>query len=795
MPTAVENPLTSAPSRGVPRRRSGADKRRGRSRSPGAYLKSIVTKEKKVPTTEDTPSPPAPGGSKPLRRSRSSNDKRRGRSRSPGAYLKKKGKSLKGFFKANSEKTSARRLDASLSFKTSSKSMLPKAAPAAIEESPVVTPVAPAPAPKQERDDVVNGIEGNGVASLEGLNNVNSSKHAEEKKSEEVNDALERDDSSYSIKVDGVVSPEVAQILSSDSDAGEEKKSDDTENGRDIENVDINATTMPEKLFGELFRPDPEETMISNLVQIILLLMDPTTRRFELLQLEFDAAKAIVQDLLSQIPNSASEESLRDQKYDGICTIEGEEMTCSEKLRDFVEQNEGINSVVLAMPKGIPATRCANMGLAILADSSVAALVDPSGKMQSLVSESETTEVKHAISDVPTEVKTEEVPAEEDVSVVTTEKEDVTAEKENAATEKDATEKEDVATEKEDVATEKEDAATEKEDAATEKEDVATEKEDAATEKEIVDDTAAVEAEEVSAKKEVADVTPVIWSPEPTVVTQPASEEKSVENGKSDDMSEPSAASSHIADELISSMINIDGTKADEDMTLEDPILKEMTMEETLPKNETADVTPEPSVVTTEDGDGLATSMDGEETASNKDAVQGNTMEKRDLPALEKACAPDATTTNWEDVRMLITAIFVFFVPVIALCLSRQHSILSAPFSRGDVITPGVTRNYCGLYERAPFLKTCQTKIVNFDENGVLSLYHGDEVQWQMKGGKCNGSGKVECIVSILEDGSVLIAGKKARMEGNINEDISPWPFAEEVSVKKKKMEIKMNKR
>eukprot|EP00586_Coscinodiscus_wailesii_P004675 CAMPEP_0172477110 /NCGR_PEP_ID=MMETSP1066-20121228/11_1 /TAXON_ID=671091 /ORGANISM="Coscinodiscus wailesii, Strain CCMP2513" /LENGTH=137 /DNA_ID=CAMNT_0013235353 /DNA_START=1 /DNA_END=414 /DNA_ORIENTATION=+ len=134
----------------------------------------------------------------------------------------------------------------------------------------------------------------------------------------------------------------------------------------------------------------------------------------------------------------------------------------------------------------------------------------------------------------------------------------------------------------------------------------------------------------------------------------------------------------------------------------------------------------------------------------------------------------------------------MFFIPALAFVLYRRHSIMSAPFSTGDIIKPGVTRSHCGLLEKVPFVKLCEPKSVSFDEDGVLSLYHGDELQWQMKGGKCDNSGEVECTVEISEDGYVMIAGKKARMEGHIAYGISPWPFADQVSVKSK-MEIHLD--
>ena len=48
-------------------------------------------------------------------------------------------------------------------------------------------------------------------------------------------------------------------------------------------------------------------------LQLVLLLMDPKTRRFELLQLEFDSDKARVSDILAQIPISVTEPLLENK--------------------------------------------------------------------------------------------------------------------------------------------------------------------------------------------------------------------------------------------------------------------------------------------------------------------------------------------------------------------------------------------------------------------------------------------------------------------------------------------------
>jgi hypothetical protein len=420
------------------------------------------------------------------------------------------------------------------------------------EESPALLPMTSAPkqerddVPKQEQDDDVYDIEVDDAASSEEKKTSSyGTIDAEEKKSEETSNKSDRDISAYDIVFDKMASPEVQGAMNFDADAGEEKKSeegkdiektgtganivpaqvsqktmnsefdageekkyDDMEDVQAMEKTDTDATILPEKSSGT----DVGETIISNTVQIILLLMDPASRRFELLQLEFDAAKAIVQDLLSQIPSSATEKSVRDQKYDGICTIDGEEMTCSEKLRDFVEQNEGINSVVLAMPEGLSAMKCAKMGLAILADSSVAAMVDPSGKMQSLVSKSETSEVEPATSDEPVELKTEEALEEEDMSNVTSEPHVApTVEKEIA----DAT---------------PEPSAVTTDDANEIAADVTKTEEATAGKETMVEDPVESTPEESSAEKKVAAVTPEMTAATTVVADEPVASGRRLKN-------------------------------------------------------------------------------------------------------------------------------------------------------------------------------------------------------------------------------------------------------------------------
>jgi hypothetical protein len=107
------------------------------------------------------------------------------------------------------------------------------------------------------------------------------------------------------------------------------------------------------------------------MLKVVLLLMDPETRRFELLQLEFDSLKALVSDVLAQIPVSVTEEALRKQTYTSICGQDGKEMSPDKLLSNFCKGND----VLVAIPTGIPAKECARLARPILSDEKVVAMV------------------------------------------------------------------------------------------------------------------------------------------------------------------------------------------------------------------------------------------------------------------------------------------------------------------------------------------------------------------------------------------------------------------------------------
>jgi hypothetical protein len=119
------------------------------------------------------------------------------------------------------------------------------------------------------------------------------------------------------------------------------------------------------------FMTDDDNSMNQLALQVILLLMDPKTRRFELLQLEFDSNKAVVRDVLAQVPHSVTEEALRNQSYSGICDRTGQELYYSTRLCDVCSGSD----VLIALPSAVDASECARLAKPILQDKNVIDMV------------------------------------------------------------------------------------------------------------------------------------------------------------------------------------------------------------------------------------------------------------------------------------------------------------------------------------------------------------------------------------------------------------------------------------
>lgn len=128
-------------------------------------------------------------------------------------------------------------------------------------------------------------------------------------------------------------------------------------------------------------------------LDLVVLLMDPVSHRFELLQLEFDdASKAKVSDLLVQIPLSVTEPCLKEIVYDGILDdnyyrssteLLGTTVAPSSKLIDafgprastFAKSNGSIKMVLVARPSGVSNAATLRLAKPIFTNSDVSNMV------------------------------------------------------------------------------------------------------------------------------------------------------------------------------------------------------------------------------------------------------------------------------------------------------------------------------------------------------------------------------------------------------------------------------------
>ena len=109
-------------------------------------------------------------------------------------------------------------------------------------------------------------------------------------------------------------------------------------------------------------------------LQLVLLLLDPISRRFELLQLEFDSLRARVVDVIAQVPISVTDDAIRSQKYEGVISDNSELMDSSVRLADFCKEKQ----VLVALPTGISIKDCIRLARPILSNSQVVEMVSSS---------------------------------------------------------------------------------------------------------------------------------------------------------------------------------------------------------------------------------------------------------------------------------------------------------------------------------------------------------------------------------------------------------------------------------
>lgn len=143
---------------------------------------------------------------------------------------------------------------------------------------------------------------------------------------------------------------------------------------------------------------------------VVLLLMDSKTRRFELIQLAFDAELATVKDVLGQISSSATEQALKTQVYENVCSVNGTEPIAKEILLKtcFKTLDSRQENILLAVPTGMDVHVCKKLAVPILNDPKVKAMLSPP---PAPVAETPALPPPPPVEEEPVEEKIEEVKA------------------------------------------------------------------------------------------------------------------------------------------------------------------------------------------------------------------------------------------------------------------------------------------------------------------------------------------------------------------------------------------------
>lgn len=136
---------------------------------------------------------------------------------------------------------------------------------------------------------------------------------------------------------------------------------DDVSNIYDV-TIDERSTATPARA------PQDDDEFV---LRMVLLLMDTTSQRFELLQMEFDPDRALVSDVLEQIPYSVTIPCLQDCAFERIITVHGDEKDRNTQLATFCKGND----ILLAVPITLPAQETTRFAHQILSNPKIATVL------------------------------------------------------------------------------------------------------------------------------------------------------------------------------------------------------------------------------------------------------------------------------------------------------------------------------------------------------------------------------------------------------------------------------------
>lgn len=120
-------------------------------------------------------------------------------------------------------------------------------------------------------------------------------------------------------------------------------------------------------------------------LELCVLLIDPISRKFELLQFQFDSSRARVSDLLAQLRDTLTEKAVKDQRYVGVTDSTGTVREGAVRLLEAYggrhaadgKRGDGRCSrmVLVAKPMGVSIRETMRLARPVLTDPEVVAMV------------------------------------------------------------------------------------------------------------------------------------------------------------------------------------------------------------------------------------------------------------------------------------------------------------------------------------------------------------------------------------------------------------------------------------
>jgi hypothetical protein len=111
-------------------------------------------------------------------------------------------------------------------------------------------------------------------------------------------------------------------------------------------------------------------------VALVLLLVDPETLRFELLQLDLETPQeAKVSDVLDQIKESVTEPAIRSLEFHGLVDRKGNQFAASAALAKALTNRKRNKDILVGLSKGVTTEHCGRLARPILGDSKVISMV------------------------------------------------------------------------------------------------------------------------------------------------------------------------------------------------------------------------------------------------------------------------------------------------------------------------------------------------------------------------------------------------------------------------------------